>query len=70
MAWLLAAVLFLIASHLVPSAPAVRGSLIDRLGRPGFYSAYALLSLLALALVIRCESACKKDPGFGVIGVE
>ncbi len=61
MAWLLAAMLFLIASHLVPSAPGVRGPLIQRLGRAGFYSAYSLLSLLALGLVIRAYQA--SEPG-------
>lgn len=43
---------FLIATHLVPSTPPVRGRLVAALGSRGFHAGYGLLSLLALGLVI------------------
>jgi uncharacterized membrane protein len=43
---------FLIATHLVPSAPPVRGQLVAALGRRGFYIGYGLLSTLALGLIV------------------
>jgi uncharacterized membrane protein len=49
---LIGATILLIASHLLPSAPGVRESLIARLGRGGFYAWYSLLSLLALGFVL------------------
>jgi uncharacterized membrane protein len=52
MALLIAATLLVIASHVVPSAPGLRGRLIQALGRPAFYTGYALSSLLTLGLLI------------------
>jgi uncharacterized membrane protein len=46
------AALFLIATHLVPSTPQVRGRLVAALGNRGFYMSYGLLSTLALGLVL------------------
>ncbi len=59
---LIAATLFLIASHLVPSAPGVRGGLVERLGRRGFLTAYSLVSLLALGAVIWAFRATEPGP--------
>lgn len=44
--------LFLIATHLVPSAPPVRGWLVAALSSRHFYAGYGLLSTFALSLVI------------------
>ncbi|HEV7368595.1 NnrU family protein [Arenibaculum sp.] len=52
MLMLSAALLFLVASHVVPSQAAVRGRLVARLGRGTFLAAYSLVSVAALALVI------------------
>jgi len=52
MAALSLASFFLIATHLVPSAPPVRGRLVAALGQRGFYIGYGLLSLLALGLIV------------------
>jgi uncharacterized membrane protein len=52
MALLIAATILVIASHVVPSAPGLRGRLIERLGRAGFYVCYSLTSLLTLGLLI------------------
>jgi uncharacterized membrane protein len=49
---LVLAVVFLVLSHAVPSSPAVRGALIDRVGRRRFVTVYSLISLAALILVI------------------
>jgi uncharacterized membrane protein len=46
------AVLFMVLSHAVPSAPAVRERLIAKLGRPTFFAAYGALSLAILVWVI------------------
>lgn len=52
LAGLIGATFFLIASHLIPSAPGVRARLLATLGRRSFYVAYSLISIAALALVI------------------
>jgi len=46
------AALFLIATHLLPTAPAVRGRLVAAFGSRGYYAGYGLLSTLALGLVL------------------
>jgi uncharacterized membrane protein len=46
MALLIAATILVIASHVVPSAPDLREWLIERLGRAGFYTGYALTRCL------------------------
>nr|WP_247887315.1 NnrU family protein [Azospirillum sp. SYSU D00513] len=55
------ALLFLIASHLVPSRPAIRMSLIGVAGRPAFYAGYSLVSFLALAAVITAYRSVESD---------
>jgi uncharacterized membrane protein len=62
MALLIAATLLVIASHVVPSAPGLRGRLIQALGRPGFYTGYALSSLLTLGLLIWAYRAVGPQP--------
>jgi uncharacterized membrane protein len=52
MALLIAAIVLVIASHVVPSAPGMRERLIGTFGRSGFYAGYSLLSLLTLGLLI------------------
>jgi uncharacterized membrane protein len=59
---LIGATILLIASHLLPSAPGVRESLIARLGRGGFYAWYSLLSLLALGFVLWAYRAAEVGP--------
>jgi uncharacterized membrane protein len=59
---LIAATAFLVASHVLPSAPVPRRLLIERLGRGGFLAAYSLLPLLALALVILAYRAAGPGP--------
>lgn len=48
----------------MPSAPPVRARLIERLGRPGFFAAYGLLSLIILVWVILAFRGA--DPGVWV----
>jgi uncharacterized membrane protein len=62
MALLIAAVLLVIASHVVPSAPGLRGRLIARLGRSGFYAGHSLISLLTLGLLIWAYRAAGPQP--------
>jgi uncharacterized membrane protein len=62
MALLIAATLLVIASHVVPSAPGLRGHLIRALGRPGFYAGYSLTSLLTLGLLIGAYRAAGPQP--------
>ncbi len=45
----IAAAIVLVLSHAVPSAPSVRPGLISRLGKPGFFVLYSLVSMAALA---------------------
>jgi uncharacterized membrane protein len=52
MALLIAAIVLVIASHVLPSAPGTRERLIGVFGRSGFYAGYSLLSLLTLGLLI------------------
>lgn len=54
---LCAAILFLVASHVVPSQTAVRGWLVAALGRGPFLVAYSLVSTAALAAVIAAYRA-------------
>ena len=58
---LIPATLFMIASHVVPGIPAIRSSLMDALGRRLFLSAYSLVSIAALVLVVWSYRAA--DPG-------
>jgi uncharacterized membrane protein len=46
------AILFLVASHVVPSHPAIRGRLMEALGRGAYLAAYSLVSAAALAFVV------------------
>lgn len=46
------ATLFLVASHVVPSHPAIRERLKGALGRRAYFTAYSLVSAAALAFVI------------------
>jgi uncharacterized membrane protein len=46
------AILFLVASHVVPSHPAIRERLMEALGRGAYFTAYSLVSAAALAFVI------------------
>lgn len=62
MGWLIAATAFLVASHVLPSAPGLRPWLIDHVGRRGFLVAYSVVSLLALALVIWAYRAAGPGP--------
>lgn len=55
------AILFLIASHVVPSQTAIRRSLMESVGRRAFYAGYSLVSVAALAMVIAAYRAA--DPG-------
>jgi uncharacterized membrane protein len=59
---LIAAMILLIGSHVLPSAPGVRDRLVAQLGRGGFYAAYSLLSLLALGLVLWAYQAAGSGP--------
>jgi uncharacterized membrane protein len=59
---LVAAIILLLASHLLPSAPGVRERLLAHLGRGGFYVGYSLLSLLALASVMWAYRAAGPSP--------
>jgi uncharacterized membrane protein len=52
MALLIAAIVLVITSHVLPSAPGTRERLIGAFGRSGFYAGYSLLSLLTLGLLI------------------
>ena len=62
MALLVAATLLVIASHVVLSAPGLRGSLIERVGRSGFHLGYSLISLLTLGLLIWAYRAAGPQP--------
>jgi uncharacterized membrane protein len=62
MAWLCAATLLMIASHVLPSAPGPRKRLIQTLGRPGFHVGYSLVSLLTLGLLIWAYQAVGPQP--------
>jgi len=62
MGWLIAATAFLVASHVVPSAPGLREPLIGGLGRRTFLAAYSLVSLLALAWVVWAYRATAPGP--------
>jgi uncharacterized membrane protein len=62
MTLLVAATALLIASHVLPSAPAIRAGLIGRLGKHGFYAAYSVLSLMALGLVVVAYQAAGPGP--------
>lgn len=55
------AMVFLVLSHVVPSAPRVRDRLIAVLGRSGFFAAYGTLSLILLIWAIAALQAA--DPG-------
>ena len=61
MLWLALALLFLIASHVVPSRHRVKMTLIGMAGRPAFYAGYSFVSVLALAAVIAAYRSA--DPG-------
>src|SRR5690606_11423616 len=52
MALLIPATALVIASHPVPSAPALRERLIGALGRTAFFAGHSLISLLTLGLLI------------------
>lgn len=52
MAQLAGALVLLVLSHALPSAPTIRERLIASLGRTVFYVTYSAISLLTLALVI------------------
>lgn len=58
---LIAATLFLVASHAVPAHPGLRARVIDRFGVPGFRAVHSLLSVAALAAVILAYRAA--EPG-------
>ncbi|HYE00217.1 MAG TPA: NnrU family protein, partial [Alphaproteobacteria bacterium] len=58
---LVLATLFLVMTHLVPSAPGLRPRLVARWGLHGFRLGYSLLSLAALAWVVLAYRAA--DPG-------
>jgi uncharacterized membrane protein len=62
MAFLVAATLLVIASHVVPSAPGLRERLIQALGRSGFYAGYSLIALLALGLLMWAYRAAGPQP--------
>jgi uncharacterized membrane protein len=62
MAFLIAATLLVIASHVVPSAPGLRDRLVGGLGRSGFYVGYSLVSLLTLGLLIWAYRAAGPQP--------
>lgn len=51
-AFFLAALIAFLLSHAIPVRPAVRGRLIETLGRRGYFVAYSGLSLLVLAWLI------------------
>ncbi|RBW59070.1 NnrU family protein [Ruegeria sp. A3M17] len=51
-AFFLAALITFLLSHAIPVRPAVRGRLIETLGRKGYFAAYSALSLLVLAWLI------------------
>lgn len=55
---LVAALSLFVALHSIPAAPAVRGRLIAAIGRPAYFGAYSVVSLLTLAWVFmpRCPS--------------
>jgi uncharacterized membrane protein len=62
LALLIAATLLVIASHVIPSAPGLRGRLIVRFGRSGFYAGYSLVSLLTVGLLIWTYRAAGPQP--------
>ncbi|WP_207476156.1 NnrU family protein [Arenibaculum pallidiluteum] len=47
-----AALVLLVASHVIPSRPGLRERLLAALGRPAFVAVYSAISVLALAAVI------------------
>jgi len=48
----LAALITFLLTHVIPARPAVRGRLIETLGRGGYFATYSVLSLLVLAWLI------------------
>ena len=62
MARLVLAVAFLVAIHVVPSAPGIRERLVMTLGKAGFYAGYSLLSLAALTAVIWAYQTMQPGP--------
>lgn len=62
MTLLLTASLLLVLSHVVPSAPGIRRSLIASLGRPAFHAIYSALSLAALAFLIEAYRLAEPGP--------
>lgn len=61
MVLLAGAVVLLVLGHAVTSAPAVRRTLLARLGRAGFYALYSFVSIALLILVVASYRAA--DPG-------
>lgn len=59
---LVATLLLLIASHIVPSAPGIRGRAMASFGRSGFYAGYGLISTLSLIGVIWAFQAAPPGP--------
>lgn len=62
MTGLVLAVAFLVASHVVPSAPGIRERLVLALGKGGFYAGYSLVSLAALTAVIWAYQTMQPGP--------
>ncbi|SLN19972.1 NnrU family protein [Ruegeria meonggei] len=48
----LAALITFLLTHAIPARPAVRGRLVETLGRKGYFAAYSILSLMVLAWLI------------------
>lgn len=61
---LIAAVLFLVASHAVPAHAAVRTAMTERMGLRGFRTVHSLVSVLALAAVVAAYR--QAEPGLWI----
>ena len=59
---LLASLVTLFVSHWVPSHPAIRPQLVERLGQRGFRIAYSILSLAVIGWVILAYGAAWESP--------
>lgn len=55
--------LLFLAIHLVPTAPAVRAGLVDRLGENAYKGVFSVLSLIGLAIIIYGYHKLQVNPG-------
>ncbi len=62
MAILVTGLVLFIGIHLVPSSPALRGGLVERLGEKRYKGIYAVTALLGLVLIIIGKGAADFEP--------